>query len=455
MGRRRQKRYKKKKVSRLKLFLLVFFGVFCIGLGFLSFRYYQILQEGETTAGFLMAKDREDTYKEEVDVNNFAASAANISIEELASAGSAEGEETLEQQGKAEQTAISQGAAETKYGAVLADPAYMEANRIYVKETSSLEEFTLSFAGDICFDDSYSIMNAYRKRGNKIENHFSSDLLELMRESDILMLNNEFTYTTRGVPTEGKQYTFRSNPANARILQDMGVDIAALANNHMYDYGEISLLDTVDTLKNIDMPYVGAGRNFAEASAPVYFIMNDMKVAFLSATQVERTNNPDTKGATDTSAGVFRCLDSTNMINAIKAAKENSDFVVIYVHWGTESTTEIDWRQRDQAIEYEAAGADLIIGDHTHCLQEITYINDTPVIYSLGNFWFNSKTQDTCLVKVTVNEQGIKNYQFLPCKQQDFTTTLLQGGEKERVLQEMRRLSPNVNIDSEGFVTKK
>ena len=341
-----------------------------------------------------------------------------------------------------------------KYADLLADPDKMKAENAYAKETANPGEVTMTFTGDVMFDDSYSIMSTYKGAGNDVSGCMSEDLLAKMRESDILMLNNECTFTTRGTPTEGKTYTFRGKPENVKILQDIGADIVSLANNHAYDYGEISLLDTMDTLKGAEIPYVGAGKNIEEAEKPVYFIAGDIKIAVLSATQIERVDNPDTKGATESAPGVFRCRDPKALCEAITKAKENSDYVVVYVHWGTENETTIDWAQRDQAPMYAEAGADLIIGDHPHCLQGITYINDTPVIYSLGNFWFNSKTIDTGMVQVTFDANGIKNFQFIPCLQANCRTTLLGGGEKERVLQKMRELSLEVSIDADGYVTR-
>ena len=128
------------------------------------------------------------------------------------------------------------------------------------------------------------------------------------------MINNEFPYSSRGIPTEGKQFTFRARPESASILEEMGVDIVSLANNHAYDYGEDAFLDTLDTLAGIGMPYVGAGRNLEEASKPVYFIAGDIKIAIVSATQIERLDNPDTKGATDDSAFISS-IKSSEMLS--------------------------------------------------------------------------------------------------------------------------------------------
>ena len=95
---------------------------------------------------------------------------------------------------------------------------------------------------------------------------------------------------------------------------------------------------------------------------------------------------------------------------------------------------------------------DLIIGDHPHCLQKIDRISGVPVVFSLGNYWFNSKTQNTCLVEVAITKEGMEYLQFVPCLQENCRTRQLEGAEKAEVLNYMRGLSPNVQIDSEGYV---
>lgn len=339
-----------------------------------------------------------------------------------------------------------------KYSDILNDPEYMVENNIYAKDAATPEQVTITFAGDILFDENYAIMSRVVGNGD-ITNGFSGDLIEEMRSADIMMLNNEFPYSEGGAPLEEKQFTFRARPSTVSYLNDLGVDIVSLANNHAYDYGESALMDTMAVLESAGIAYVGAGRNLREASRPVYYIINNMKIAIVSATQIERLDNPDTRGATDSSAGVFRCWNGDNLLETVREADENSDFVIVYLHWGTENVTEIDWAQEKQAPEVAAAGADLIIGAHPHCLQPIGSVQGVPVIYSLGNFWFNSKTVDTGMVKVTIDENGLRSCQFLPCLQQGSRTELLHGEEKMRVLNDMRNMSTGVQIDDEGYVT--
>lgn len=343
--------------------------------------------------------------------------------------------------------------ANERYLDQLNDAEYMMENNIYAKDANDPEQITLTFAGDILFDDSYAVMGTMLQNGGNIANAISQEVITEMKSADIMMVNNEFPYSSRGTATAGKQFTFRAKPSTVSYLDDLGVDIVSLANNHAYDYGEEAFLDTMTTLEEAGILYVGAGRNLKEARRPVYYIINNMKIAIVAATQIEKSDYPDTKGATDSSAGVFRCWNGDNLISTIQEARENSDFVIAYLHWGTENSSAIDWAQEKQAPEVVAAGADLIIGDHPHCLQKIESVNGVPVIYSLGNFWFNSKTVDTGMVKIALNQDGLQSCQFLPCLQSGSKTTLLHDAEKERVLNEMRTLSPGVQIDSDGYVT--
>lgn len=338
------------------------------------------------------------------------------------------------------------------YGDILSDSAYMTANRIYARETAVPGEVSICFAGDILFDDAYAVMATAIQKGGAVGQGFSAALLERMQAADIMMLNNEFPYTDGGTPVMDKQYTFRAAPETAAWLKDMGVDIVSLANNHAFDFGEIGLADSLATLNEAGMPFVGAGANLEEAAAPVYFIAGGLKIAFVAATQIERLDNPDTRGATETESGVFRCWNPQKLLEVVTEAAENSDFVVVYIHWGTENELNPDWAQLDQAPQIAAAGADLIIGAHPHCLQGITYSNEVPVIYSLGNFWFSSREVDTGMIEAVIDANGLKTVRFIPALQKNCRTDLLDGAEKERVLQFMREQSPGVMIDEEGFV---
>ncbi len=341
------------------------------------------------------------------------------------------------------------------YLGLLSNEKSANSHRIYRKECADTHTITLTFGGDVSLDDNWANMGALRSRPQGILDCLSPDLVSEMQSADITMINNEFPYSKRGEPLPDKQFTFRANPERVDILHQIGVDIVSLANNHAYDFGPDALVDSLDVLRNAGIPYVGAGKNIEEASAPVYIIANGMKIAYVSATQIERVDNPDTKEATQTEPGVLRTRNPEKFLEVIRTAEKNSDFVIVYVHWGSENVALVEQNQRDLATQYVLAGADLIMGDHSHCLQGFEYIESVPVLYSLGNFWFNSKTVDTCLIKVQLDPSSgtIASYQMLPAIQQNCTTSLVHGNEKERILQYMESISyGGILLDPEGYL---
>lgn len=341
-------------------------------------------------------------------------------------------------------------------GNVVIDIPEEDKDYTHVIATADSDAVTIGFAGDILFDDNYAAGDAFRKHGNSAVGVVGDSLLSKMTGADIMMVNNEFPYSNGGVACEGKTFTFRARPETAAILNTMGVDIVGLANNHAYDYGQQALKDTFSSLDAVGVEYAGAGNNIDEASHTIYYITESgMKIAIICATQIERIQNPDTKEATANSAGVFRCLDDTMLLERVREAREKNAYVIVYIHWGTESTSEIDYLQRDQAAEIADAGANLIIGNHPHVLQKIEYVKGVPVVYSLGNFLFNSKTVDTCIVLTTLHKDGTVNLQFVPAIQSECTVNEAVSTEADRIIYYMNSLSETARIDSNGYVSKK
>ena len=326
--------------------------------------------------------------------------------------------------------------------------------QVFEKEVRTPGQVTLSFAGDISFAEGYANMSHYHSSGDDITRCIDGALIARMDRADIMMINNEFAYSDRGQPLAGKTFTFRAKPEMAAQLERLSVDIVSLANNHVYDYGETPLLDTLDTLERYQIPQVGAGKDLEEAKRIVYFQTEDMRIAYVSATQIERSY-VYTKEATEASPGVLRTYDPTIFLEVIQKAEETSDFVVVYVHWGTEGVDRFEADQRQLGYQFIDAGADLVIGDHPHCLQGIEFYKGVPIFYSLGNYWFNSRTLDTGLVEVDVSPEGIRALRFVPCLQQGCRTTqVTDPAGQQRVFRYLESISVNAQIDQEGRISE-
>lgn len=331
-----------------------------------------------------------------------------------------------------------------------------DAEATNMREDLNQYSFVLTFAGDINFDEDWITMKHYNKAANGIYDCISPELIQIMRDADIMCINNEFTYSTRGAPLNNKAYTFRADPSRVDILNELGVDIVSLANNHVYDYGEQSLIDTMATLKQAGILYYGAGHDLDEAMKPVYFEIQGKTIAYIAASRAEKYKM--TPQATENKPGILRCYDTELFIQSIKEAKENSDYVIAYVHWGTEFSHELENVQITTGKEYLDSGADIVIGAHPHCLQGIEFYNGKPIIYSLGNFWFNGQTVDTMLLNINfygdVNDEFIE-LKIVPAIQADNTTTIVTDqSEKERIYSFLEDISINAEINEAGIISQ-
>ncbi|MDF2590188.1 MAG: hypothetical protein K0S41_4029, partial [Anaerocolumna sp.] len=310
------------------------------------------------------------------------------------------------------------------------------------------EDITMVFAGDIYMSN--YIVNNYNSNG--IDGVLSKELQSEFEFANIAMVNQEFAFSNRGVKADDKQFTFRVDPSYVALFKDMNLDIVTLANNHSMDFGTEALVDSFDTLKNANIEYVGAGNNLEEAKETKYFDVNNKKIAVLAASRVIPV--PDWN-ATRSKPGLLTTYDPTNLIAEIKTAREQSDFVVVYVHWGLEKHSTPEAYQRSLAKQYIDAGADLVIGSHPHVLQGIEYYNGKPIIYSLGNFMFYNSIDRTAVLKVIMNEANEISVQLIPCKADNAQThQLVDTLSKSKFYQYMEDISYDIELDDNGFVVE-
>ena len=334
-------------------------------------------------------------------------------------------------------------------------------DKTYVLDKQTDGDIVIDFTGDVSFADGIATTDFMDHQMNGIYDCFSEDLLDEMQSADILMINNEFAYTDRGTALAGKAYTFRANPSRVALMSDLGADIVSVANNHVYDYDEIGLLDTLNTLSLAEMPYVGAGVNLEEAKKPAYFIIGGRKIAIVAATQIERTLNY-TKEATGVEPGVMKCLHPEAFCETIREAKANADFVLVFPHWGTEGNANYGADQVALARAFVEAGADAIIGGHTHCLQTVEYMDDVPIFYSLGNYWFSTTgnmpaTYDTGLAQIHITPEGEIESYFIPCQFYAGVTSELNSEDiaYSNIIDSLNGMSLTAHIDEAGHISKK
>ena len=324
-----------------------------------------------------------------------------------------------------------------------------ETTDTLVKEKESTEspvksETTLVFTGDILIGNAVSAN--YDAGG--MDGVLSKDMQDILKNADIVMVNEEFPFSERGVQMEDKQFTFRMNPRYVSLFKDMGVDIVSLANNHVLDYGAEALSDTFMTLDEAGILYAGAGESEERAKEPQIIEVNGKKYGFLAASRVLPVASWNVE---NTAPGVFSTYDATALVEEIKKVRAECDYLTVFVHWGLERKEYPESYQKTLAMQYIDAGADAVIGSHSHCLQGVEYINGKPVFYSLGNFLFG-QDGNTVALKAVIGEDGSVTYAFVAAKEQGARTISCEETEAKSLYDYLTSISVNAVVRDDGVI---
>lgn len=235
------------------------------------------------------------------------------------------------------------------------------------------------------------------------------------------------------------------------IVKKAGFTSVNLANNHMYDYDEEGLLYTLETFRQKDMPFVGAGENRSEAYRIHYEEIQGIRIATLGFSEIytrSALTGIDTPGIATSNIKI--------MLNKIDEARKFSDVVITHIHWGTEYKTKPDKRQKEIAEILAEAGVDIIIGHHPHVLQPIDVIDQTIVFYSLGNFVFDqgwSMTRETVFPILKLNQNGEINVELNPLLIKEGFPQQLKTSEhyyKNRIFNRVKRNSSIDFVEKDG-----
>ena len=186
-------------------------------------------------------------------------------------------------------------------------------------------------------------------------------------------------------------YQLVGSPDNADALERAGFDVMSVATNHIKDCGPMkgwcdeTFFDTLGNLRRVNIHTVGAGKNLAEALEPVIVTLNGVKFGFIS---LGDSKMDEIVFAAADHPGIAR-LNEENLKAAVDAVRPLVDVLVVLPHWGSEDNAIPNWIQRTQAKQIVQAGADLVVGSHTHVVQSIQELDGVPVFFGLGNFVFD------------------------------------------------------------------
>lgn len=241
-----------------------------------------------------------------------------------------------------------------------------------------------------------------------------NDFKDVLAGNDLIVTDLEcpLTFSSTGRKKTGPHQ--KAHPECIKILQHAGIGLAAMANNHIMDYGSKGVIDTLELCKANNIATVGMGRSRQEAAEPYVLRKNGKRVAILNFADEEFITSPD---------GLFRCnpLDAVGAYYQIKEARLTNDKVIVIVHAGNEFYELPSPRTQNLYRYMIDLGADCVIAHHTHALSGYEIYNSKPVFYGLGNFIYdwpgkrNTGWNKGYVVKLVISDDIV--FEIIPLKQ--------------------------------------
>ena len=230
--------------------------------------------------------------------------------------------------------------------------------------------------GDICPDNDYKQLYGYN--GKSV---FDEKIKDLVEKSALVVGNLECPSTKSNSPITKCGPTLKAEPDDIRYLKAFGFDAFSLANNHILDYGEDAVKETIVDLETNDLAHFGAADSEEQAKSPLVVEISGNKVGFLSFAEAEfnlaRGNNP---GANH--------FDPYTSFDDISSLKKQCDYVIVLYHGGIEHYINPSPLLQKKCRKMVKSGADLVLCQHSHCIGTCEEIDGATIIYGQGNAAF-------------------------------------------------------------------
>jgi poly-gamma-glutamate synthesis protein (capsule biosynthesis protein) len=209
---------------------------------------------------------------------------------------------------------------------------------------------------------------------------------------DVRIINLETSVTKSNDYWKGKGINYRMHPENISILTAAKIDVCSLANNHVLDWGYSGLLETLETLKNVNIKIAGVGRNLIEAQVPAVKKVPGKGRVIVFAFGLGTSGIPSGWGAEDQKPGVnlLKGLSDKSLLNIqqkVVEVKRKGDIVVASIHWGSNWGYGIPREQTVFAHRLiDETGVDIIHGHSSHHVRAIEVYKDKLILYGCGDF---------------------------------------------------------------------
>lgn len=236
---------------------------------------------------------------------------------------------------------------------------------------------------------------------------FHSSIDSIFGECNYVVANLECPATTINEPIN-KRFIFRADPDLLAVLKQHGISHLNMANNHSMDQGRAGLVDTEKNILKSGIVPLGFGNNVTQACKAKLIATTPRKIYILSSLQVPSENWIYLENKPCVCEQSFNSI--AKQVSLLKKSEPNS-FVIIQLHWGIEHTSIPLTSQKQNAYMLIDAGADCIIGHHSHSIQVFEYYSGKPVFYGIGNFIFDQTkpiNSEGLMVKLTITENNVQ-----------------------------------------------
>ncbi len=302
------------------------------------------------------------------------------------------------------------------------------------------------------------------KQQNKSFNFAFEKVADILKSGDVVFANLEEPVTSSnhsliGVK-EGGKYILKNDVESFEALKYAGFNIFSMANNHIMDFYEKGLLDTIDILDKNNIPHAGSGRNLEEARSLAVIEKKGLKIGVLSYTDMANIvykGSPQISFAAEANKSGVAPRKFEYIKEDIEKSRDKVDILIISLHWGVEESFNILQEQRDFAYELLDLGADMILGHHPHQFQGIEMHNGKPIVYSMGNFIFDQndpENQETFILNFDYEDNKLIKVEAVPVRTiGKIQVVPVKGNEAEellnRELELSKRLGSECRIDGD------
>lgn len=274
------------------------------------------------------------------------------------------------------------------------------------------------------------------QKAGSYEKAFES-ITSLLLQGDVVFANLEapFTASTHGLDSKGK-IVLKAKPEAISALTGAGFNLVSLSNNHMMDYYEKGLFDTMSLLEQNNILHAGGGKNIEEARKPAIIEKNGLKIGLLAYTDMAElifAGSPYLSFAAGADkSGLVPRKYETIREDVIKL-RDQVDLLSVSLHWGIEDSFKVTPQQVDFAHKLIEDGVDIILGHHPHQFQGVEIYKGKPILYSMGNFLFDQndpENMESFIIDMKYKGTELIQLSAIPVRIVEKSHVQIQTGEK-------------------------